>query len=69
MKLSKVEITYFRCFESLTIDLRPDINVIVGANGAGKSSILDAIAIALYEIIVANGAGGKTSARRSGRSA
>ena len=59
MKLSKVEITYFRCFESLVIDLQSDINVIVGANGAGKSSILDAIAIALYEIIVANGAGGK----------
>ena len=59
MKLSKVEITYFRCFESLAINLQPDINVIVGANGAGKSSILDAIAIALYEVIAANGAGGK----------
>jgi predicted ATP-binding protein involved in virulence len=59
MKLSKVEITYFRCFESLAIDLQSDINVIVGANGAGKSSILDAIAVALYEVIVANGAGGK----------
>ena len=59
MKLSKVEITYFRCFESLAMDLLPDINVIVGANGAGKSSILDAIAIALYEVVAANGAGGK----------
>ncbi len=59
MKLSKVEITYFRCFKSLTIDLQPDINVIVGANGAGKSSVLDAIAIALYEVIAANDAGGK----------
>ena len=59
MKLSKVEITYFRCFESLAINLQPDINVIVGANGAGKSSILDAIAIALYEIVAANGGGGK----------
>ena len=59
MKLSKVDITYFRCFESLAIDLRPDVNVIVGANGAGKTSILDAIAIALYEVIAANDAGGK----------
>ncbi|MCY4557671.1 MAG: AAA family ATPase [Chloroflexi bacterium] len=59
MKLSKIEITYFRCFQSLAIDLQPDINVIVGANGAGKSSILDAIAIALYEVVAANGAGGK----------
>ncbi|HML30920.1 MAG TPA: AAA family ATPase, partial [Hyphomicrobium sp.] len=59
MKLSKVEMTYFRCFESLNVDLRPDINVIVGANGAGKSSILDAIAVGLYEIVAANGGGGK----------
>lgn len=59
MKLSRVEITHFRCFESLPITLQPDVNVIVGANGAGKSSVLDAIAIALYEIVAANGAGGK----------
>lgn len=58
MKLSKVEITHFRCFESLAVELQPDVNVIVGANGAGKSSVLDAVAIALYEIVVANGVGG-----------
>ena len=62
MNLSKIEITYFRCFESLVMELQPDINVIVGANGAGKSSILDAIAIALYQVIAANGAGGNDSA-------
>ena len=59
MKLAKVDITHFRCFDSLTIDLQPDTNVIVGANGAGKSSILDAIATALYELVAANGGGGK----------
>ena len=59
MKLSKVDITHFRCFNFLTVDLQPDINVIVGANGAGKSSILDAIATALYELVAANGGGGK----------
>ena len=67
MKLSKVEITYFRCFESLSIDLQPDINVIVGANGAGKSSILDAVAIALYEVVAANGAGGRRQRATQGR--
>ena len=59
MKLSKVEITNFRCFESLTIPLQSDVNVFVGVNGAGKTTILDAIAIALYEIVAANGGGGK----------
>ena len=51
MKLSRIEITHFRCFESLHVDFQPDINVIVGANGSGKSSILDAAAIALYELV------------------
>src|SRR5437867_2996934 len=59
MKLAKVEMTNFRCFETLTLNLQPDVNVIVGANGAGKTSLLDAIAIALYEIVAANGGGGK----------
>ena len=59
MKLDKVEITYFRCFESLKIPLQPDVNVFVGVNGPGKSAILDAIAIALWDIVAANGGGGK----------
>lgn len=59
MKLAKVEITNFRCFRSLVVELQPDITVVVGANGAGKTSVLDAIAIALYEVVVANGGGGK----------
>ena len=66
MKLAKIDITYFRCFESLTVRLHPDINIIVGANGSGKSSILDAIAIALYEIVAANGGGGKSQRKMQG---
>lgn len=54
MKLSKVEITNFRCFEHLTVPLQEDVNVFVGVNGAGKSTLLDAIAIALYDIVAAN---------------
>lgn len=59
MKIAKIEITNFRCFESIALRLHPKVNVIVGANGAGKTSILDAIAVALYEIVAANGGGGK----------
>jgi len=59
MKLSKIEITNFRCFESFAIELQPDINIVVGINGAGKTTILDAIATALYDVVAANGGGGK----------
>ena len=66
MKLATIDITYFRCFESLAVKLHPDINIFVGANGAGKSSILDAIAIALYEIVAANGGRGKSQRKMQG---
>jgi predicted ATP-binding protein involved in virulence len=59
MKLTKVDITNFRCFESLAVPLQPDVNVFVGVNASGKTAILDAIAIALYDIVAANGGGGK----------
>ena len=64
MKLAKIEITNFRCYESFALELRPDVNVIVGVNGAGKTTILDAIAAALYDVVAANGGGGKRQRRR-----
>ncbi|MBF0461304.1 MAG: AAA family ATPase [Magnetococcales bacterium] len=57
MKLAQIDITNFRCFKSLSIPLRPDVNVLVGVNGAGKTAILDAIAISLFHIISATGGG------------
>lgn len=52
MKLLDVELTNFRCFESLKIHFDPEVNVhvFVGDNGAGKSAILDALAIGLAPI-------------------
>jgi predicted ATP-binding protein involved in virulence len=50
MKLQKIEIENFRCFESLAIDFDDDVNVIVGVNGAGKTALLDAIAIGLCDL-------------------
>ena len=53
MKLTRVHIENFRCFESLDVALQPDTNVFVGVNGAGKSAILDAMAVALYPVVAA----------------
>ena len=45
MPLKKISLTSFRCFEYLEIDLSPRINFFYGANGSGKTSILEAIFI------------------------
>ncbi len=43
MYLSTVEITSFRSFESLRIELQPGLNVLVGRNNIGKTNLLQAI--------------------------
>ena len=51
MKLSRIDLTNFRCFESLSVSLNPDVNVLVGNNGAGKTAILEGVACALSRIL------------------
>ncbi|MEO5348050.1 MAG: AAA family ATPase [Magnetococcus sp. YQC-3] len=51
MKLAQIDIKNFRCFQSLSIPFHPDVNVLVGANGAGKTAVLDAVAISLGNIM------------------
>lgn len=51
MHIQQVQIKNFRCFEDLTVNLNPDINIFVGDNGSGKSSVLDAITGAIFPYI------------------
>jgi predicted ATP-binding protein involved in virulence len=51
MKLKTLEITNFRCFESLSIDLDEQLTVLVAKNGQGKSSVLDTIRIGLWAFV------------------
>lgn len=44
MKLIKLSLRDFRGFRSFDLDLAPDVTALVGVNGAGKTSILDALA-------------------------
>jgi len=46
MKLKKLILTNFRCYEKFEIEFDKRLNVIVAENGGGKTTILDAIAIA-----------------------
>ena len=45
MMIEKMSIKNFRKFEKLNIELAPQMNVIAGNNAAGKSTILEALAI------------------------
>lgn len=47
MKIERMHLRNFRCFEDLTIDFDQRLTVIVAKNGEGKTAILDAIAIGL----------------------
>lgn len=45
MKLDRILLQNFRCFENLTVEFHPRLTVIVAENGGGKTAILDAIAL------------------------
>ena len=47
MILHKIVIENFRCFIGFTINLAPKVSVVIGRNGAGKSSFLKALLYAL----------------------
>ena len=51
MKIIKIIIENFRGIKNLSIDLENNLSVFVGVNGAGKTTILDATAIALSWLI------------------
>lgn len=46
LNLQSLKLRDYRCFEAVDIDFHPQLTVLVAANGAGKTSILDAIAVA-----------------------
>ena len=47
MKIAKLNLKNFRDAQALSLELNPNLNVFVGVNGSGKSTVLDAIAIML----------------------
>ncbi|MDO4573982.1 MAG: AAA family ATPase [Planctomycetia bacterium] len=51
MQLQSLHLTHFRGIHEMTLDFQPQMNVLVGVNGAGKSSVLDGIAILLTRMV------------------
>lgn len=47
MKLNKIELHNFKCFEDVSMELHPRLNVLLGNNGTGKTSLLEAFRIVI----------------------
>ena len=46
MRIDRLSIHNFRCFEERTFDFSPQFNVVIGDNGSGKTAVLEAAAVA-----------------------
>ena len=58
MKIKKLHLTNFRCFDSLNIEFDEQLTVLVAPNGAGKTTVLDAVAIGLGPFLTGLNASG-----------
>lgn len=52
MKLKNIKIINYRCFKEAEIDFDDQITLIVGKNGAGKTAILDAVAVSVSTFLL-----------------
>lgn len=50
MRLDRLHIKNFRCYEDATFDFQPGFNLVVGVNGSGKTSLLSAVAQSFNDI-------------------
>ncbi len=51
MKINKLELLSFRCFEKNEIVLSDRFTLLIGDNGSGKTAVLDALAIIIYDLL------------------
>ena len=52
MYLKKIHMENYKAIEKLDIDLKSGVNLLIGDNGAGKTSVLEGIAVALGGLLV-----------------
>lgn len=55
MRIDRLDVQNFRCFDTLALDLHPEFNVLIGENGAGKTALLEALAVAAGTWVLGTG--------------
>lgn len=51
LQLNSIEVKNFRCFAECTLDLHPQVTVLVANNGKGKTALLEAIMLSLESFV------------------
>jgi predicted ATP-binding protein involved in virulence len=51
MKIQSLHLENYRCFENFTLDFDEKLTVLVGVNGVGKTTLLDALAVFLRPVM------------------
>ena len=46
MRIRQLQMQNFKCFEDYTLEFHPQFTLLIGDNGAGKTTVLDALAVA-----------------------
>ena len=67
MRIDKLFLQNFRCYDNLELEFDKNMTVIVGENGKGKTAILDALAISLEPYLRAFGCKGRNMGERDVR--
>lgn len=65
MKINDIHIVNFKGIDNKSFEFNPQFNVLIGENGAGKSSILDAVSIGLGTFLMNTSASFGPSGRKS----
>ncbi|MCR4818750.1 MAG: AAA family ATPase [Fretibacterium sp.] len=55
MRIKNIHLLNYRGMEDLTVDFGPGVNLIIGDNAAGKSSLLSGLSVALAHLLTGNG--------------
>jgi len=61
MRIDQIHLKNYRCFSSLPVAFHPQLTVLVAQNGQGKTSILDAIKVALWPYVAGFDLGSTTN--------